>query len=126
MDEALTLIFYAPNEFDAIRSARILPVVARRQVLLAAMTAFEPALGSLPIGLAHLMLQVPIGRLQRKGQSGRSGTVAGELTAGRGEFVDAVPIVSMYRVMDAEGAVAMMVKTVKWQRVGRHLRVQKC
>ena len=89
INEALTLIFYAPNEFDAI------PAV--------------DAAGDLATGLTDR-----IGTLDAdgdywsptsKGQSGRSGTVTGELTAGRGPFVDAVPIVSMYRGMDAAGAV---------------------
>ena len=89
INEALTLIFYAPNEFDAI------PAV--------------DAAGDLATGLTDR-----IGTLDAdgnywsptsKGQSGRSGTVTGELTAGRGPFVDAVPIVSMYRAMDAAGAV---------------------
>ena len=92
INEALTLIFYAPNEFDAI------PAV--------------DAAGDLATGLTDR-----IGTLDAdgdywsptsKGQSGRSGTIdtdAGELTTGRGPFVDAVPIVSMYRAMDAAGAV---------------------
>ena len=87
INEALTLIFYASNEFDAIPA--------------------RGAAGSLPAGVTDR-----IGTLDAdgdywsptsKGQSGRSGTIdtdAGELTAGRGAFVDAVPIVSMYRVIE--------------------------
>ena len=96
INEALTLIFYAPNEFSAV-----------------------PARGTaaaLPAGVTDR-----IGTLDAKGdywsptskgQSGRSGSVTGELTAGRGAFVDAVPIVSMYRAMEgvailaADGVVA--------------------
>ena len=91
INEALTLIFYAPNEFDDV------PAV--------------DAAGDLATGLTDR-----IGTLDATGkywspasigQSGRSGTSAtgGELTAGRGEFVDAVPIVSIYRGMDADGVV---------------------
>ena len=66
------------------------------------------AAGDLPTGLTDRIgtldakggIWNPVG----KGQSGRSGTTEGELTAGRGEFVDAVAIVSMYRGMDAAGA----------------------
>ena len=89
INEALTLIFYAPNEFSAVPSV--------------------DAAGDLPTGLTDRIgtldakggIWNPVG----KGQSGRSGTTEGELTAGRGEFVDAVAIVSMYRGMDAAGAV---------------------
>ena len=84
VNEALTLIFYASNEFDAIPA--------------------RGTDGSLPAGVTDR-----IGTLDAdgdywsptsKGQSGRSGSVTGELTLGRGEFVDAVPIVSMYRVIE--------------------------
>ena len=103
INEALTLIFYAPNEFDAV------PAV--------------DAAGDLATGLTDR-----IGTLdadgdywspQGKGQSGRSGTLDaeaadGELTIGRGEFVDAVPIVSMYRAMDADGAVEDGQEAASW------------
>ena len=91
-NEALTLIFYGPNEFSA--------VPARTAV---AATVTAAARSDLPAGITDR-----IGTLdakgtywspQSKGQSGRSGTLTGELTAGRGPFVDAVPIVSMYRSM---------------------------
>ena len=89
INEALTLIFYAPNEFSAVPSV--------------------DAAGDLPTGITDR-----IGTLDATGkywsptsvgQSGRSGSTEGELTAGRGAFVDAVAIVSMYRGMDAAGAV---------------------
>ena len=95
INEALTLIFYAPNEFSAIPAATAV-----------AATATAAATTALPVGITDR-----IGTLDAKGnywsptskgQSGRSGTIAedaGELTAGRGPFVDAVPIVSMYRSM---------------------------
>ena len=84
VNEALTLIFYAPNEFSAVPA--------------------RDAAGALPAGVTDRIGTLdakgtywnPVG----KGQSGRSGTTEGELTAGRGEFVDAVPIVSMYRVIE--------------------------
>ena len=84
VNEALTLIFYAPNEFSAVPA--------------------RDAAGALPTGVTDRIGTLdakgtywnPVG----KGQSGRSGTTEGELTAGRGEFVDAVPIVSMYRVIE--------------------------
>ena len=109
-NEALTLIFYAPNEFDAIPEPE------------------EDSDSDLPAGVTDR-----IGTLdadgdywspQDKGASGRSGTLEGadgELTIGRGEFVDAVPIVSMYRGW----MLLVQWKTVKWQRIGRHLRVPK-
>ena len=100
VNEALTLIFYASNEFDAIPA--------------------RGADGSLPAGVTDR-----IGTLDAdgdywsptsKGQSGRSGTLEadadGELTAGRGAFVDAVPIVSMYRVIEEGVAVLAADKIV--------------
>ena len=89
VNEALTLIFYAPNEFDDI------PAVDGD--------------GNLPAGITDR-----IGTLDTKGaywspaakgQSGRSGTTTGEEREGRGEVVDPVPIVSMYRTMDANGTI---------------------
>ena len=96
VNEALTLIFYASNEFNDIPA--------------------RGADGSLPAGVTDR-----IGTLDAdgdywsptsKGQSGRSGSVTGELTAGRGEFVDAVPIVSMYRVIEEGVAVLAADKIV--------------
>ena len=99
INEALTLIFYASNEFDAIPA--------------------RGADGSLPAGVTDR-----IGTLDAdgdywsptsKGQSGRSGTLEGtdgELTLGRGAFVDAVPIVSMYRVIEEGVAVLAADKIV--------------
>ena len=83
VNEALTLIFYAPNEFGAIPAAG--------------------TDGSLPAGITDR-----IGTLDAtgsywspaaKGQSGRSGTTATGTAAERGDFVPVVPIVSMYREM---------------------------
>ena len=81
VNEALTLIFYRPNEFDAV------PAVG--------------ADGSLPAGITDR-----IGTLDTrgvywsptpKGQSGRSGTTATGTAVERGDFVPSVEIVSMYR-----------------------------
>ena len=100
VNEALTLIFYGSNEFGDIPAAG--------------------ADGSLPTGITDR-----IGTLdttgdywspEGKGSSGRSGTTGGELREGRGEFVDAVPIVSMYRVMEADGTIDAMMGQMeaKW------------
>ena len=93
VNEALTLIFYAPNEFDDVPAVDAAGDLA---------TGLTDRIGTLDATGSYWN---PVG----KGQSGRSGTLEadadGELTAGRGPFVDAVPIVSMYRAMDAAGAV---------------------
>ena len=98
INEALTLIFYAPNEFSSV------PAV--------------DAAGALPTGITDR-----IGTLDATGkywsptsvgQSGRSGSTEGELTAGRGAFVDAVAIVSMYRGMDADGEVEDGQEAATW------------
>ena len=100
VNEALTLIFYAPNEFSAI--------VARTAV---AATATAAATTALPKGITDR-----IGTLDAKGaywspatkgQSGRSGTEVG--TEGRATFGVIVPIVSMYRGMVADTSVGAAV-----------------
>ena len=98
-NEALTLIFYAPNEFDAIPAVDAAGDLA---------TGLTDRIGTLDADGDYWS---PVG----KGQSGRSGTVTGtEATLGRGPFVDAVPIVSMYRVMDAAGAVEDGQEAANW------------
>ena len=110
-NEALTLIFYAPNEFAATRQTPFDKDGERLED--GATRTLED--DELPKGVTDR-----IGTLDKKGaywspapkgQSGRSGTTA-EGTAGeRGEFVASVPIVSMYRVMnpgDTFGEIAMM------------------
>jgi len=102
VNEQLTLIFYAPNEFTSIPA--------------------KGADGSLPTGVTDR-----IGTLDatgaywsptNKGQSGRSGKTGdqGELTVGRGVVVDPVPIVSMYRAMAADGTIDAMMgqMTASW------------
>ena len=92
VNEALTLIFYAPNEFGSV------PAVGTD--------------GSLPAGITDR-----VGTLDTKGAywspatkgaSGRSGTTAGDTAAARGAVVDSVPIVSMYRTMKADGSIDAM------------------
>ena len=88
VDERLTLVFYAPNEFGDVPAATT-------DATTGAVTfpgRIQDRIGTLDATGAYWN---PVG----KGQSGRSGTTEGELTLGRGEFVDAVPIVSMYRSM---------------------------
>ena len=89
VNEALTLIFYGSNEFDDI-----------------------PERGdddSLPDGVTDRVGTLDIKGAywspESKGSSGRSGSTPGELREGRGEFVDAVPIVSMYRVMEDDDTI---------------------
>ena len=102
INEALTLIFYAPNEFDAVPAVDAAGDLA---------TGLTDRIGTLDADGDYWS---PVG----KGQSGRSGTlddtIDGELTAGRGPFVDAVPIVSMYRAMDADGAVEDGQEAASW------------
>ena len=82
INEALTLIFYAPNEFESIPAgtADALPtgITDRIGTLDATGDYWSPA---------------------NVGQSGRSGTSALETADLRGDFVASVPIVSMYREM---------------------------
>ena len=98
VDERLTLVFYAPNEFGAVPAK----VAVAATATTAATTAFpgrvKDRVGTLDATGAYWN---PVG----KGQSGRSGTTEGELTAGRGEFVDAVPIVSMYRFIEEDAVI---------------------
>ena len=108
INEALTLIFYAPNEFSAIVARTAVAATTTAAATTALPTGVTDRIGTLDAKGAYWN---PVG----KGQSGRSGTTEGELTAGRGEFVDAVPIVSMYRAMVPSIAVgaavgAMMVE----------------
>ena len=108
INEALTLIFYAPNEFSAVAARTAVAATATAAAMTALPTGVTDRIGTLDAKGAYWN---PVG----KGQSGRSGTTEGELTAGRGEFVDAVPIVSMYRAMVPSIAVgaavgAMMVE----------------
>ena len=88
VNEALTLIFYAPNELDYLPP---------KTEIEAPEDEISPTdrIGTLDDKGAHWAV---IG----KGQSGRSGTTATGTAAERGAFVPAVEIVSMYRGMDAD------------------------
>ena len=108
VNEALTLIFYAPNEFKAIAARTAVAATTTAAATTALPTGVTDRIGTLD---AKGTYWSPVG----KGQSGRSGSTEGELTAGRGAFVDAVAIVSMYRSMVPSIAVgaavgAMMVE----------------
>ena len=90
------MIFYAPNEFDAVAAG------SSRYYGIA--TGLTDRIGTLdadgdywsPQAKVKVVGGTPIERcLVRQVNS----------HCGRGEFVDAVPIVSMYRAMDADGAV---------------------
>ena len=106
VDERLTLVFYAPNEFGSVAPK----VAVAATATTAATTAFpgrvKDRVGTLDATGAFWN---PVGT----GQSGRSGTTEGELTAGRGEFVDAVPIVSMYRGMVPDTSAGAAVGAMK-------------
>ena len=108
VNEALTLIFYAPNEFKAIAARTAVAATTTAAATTALPTGVTDRIGTLD---AKGTYWSPVG----KGQSGRSGSTEGELTAGRGAFADAVAIVSMYRSMVPSIAVgaavgAMMVE----------------
>ncbi len=108
INEALTLIFYAPNEFSAVAARTAVAATATAAAMTALPTGVTDRIGTLD---AKGTYWSPAG----KGQSGRSGTTATGTAAERGEFVDAVPIVSMYRSMVPSIAVgaavgAMMVE----------------
>ena len=108
INEALTLIFYAPNEFSAVAARTAVAATATAAAMTALPTGVTDRIGTLD---AKGTYWSPAG----KGQSGRSGTTATGTAAERGEFVDAVPIVSMYRGMVPSIAVgaavgAMMVE----------------
>ena len=107
VNEALTLIFYAPNEFNATRE-----------------TPFDKDGKRLPDGGTRMLEddELPKGVTDRigtldakgaywspaaKGQSGRSGTGEAETVEGR-TTPQAVPIVSMYRGMKADGSIDAM------------------
>ena len=102
VDERLTLVFYAPNEFgdvpaattDATTGATIYPgrIKDRIGTLDAKGTYWSP---------------------EGKGASGRSGTGEAESLAGRTTPI-AVPIVSMYRGMDATGGVKPGQMSTSW------------
>ena len=106
INEALTLIFYAPNEFSAVAARAAVAATATAAATTALPTGVTDRIGTLD---AKGTYWSPAG----KGQSGRSGTEPG--TEGRATFGVVVPIVSMYRSMVPSIAVgaavgAMMVE----------------
>ena len=106
INEALTLIFYAPNEFSAVAARTAVAATATAAATTALPTGVTDRIGTLD---AKGTYWSPAG----KGQSGRSGTEPG--TEGRATFGVVVPIVSMYRAMVPSIAVgaavgAMMVE----------------
>ena len=108
INEALTLIFYAPNEFSAVAARTAVAATATAAAMTALPTGVTDRIGTLDAKGAYWN---PVG----KGQSGRSGTTATGTAAERGEFVPVVDIVSMYRSMVPSIAVgaavgAMMVE----------------
>ena len=99
INEALTLIFYAPNEFSAIAARTAVAATATAAAMTALPTGVTDRIGTLD---AKGTYWSPAG----KGQSGRSGTEPG--TEGRATFGLVVPIVSMYRSMVPSIAVGQM------------------
>ena len=108
VNEALTLIFYAPNEFSAVAARTAVAATATAAATTALPTGVTDRIGTLD---AKGTYWSPAG----KGQSGRSGTTATGTAAERGAFVPVVAVVSMYRAMVPSIAVgaavgAMMVE----------------
>ena len=110
LNEAVTLVFYGPNEFADIPIGGELQeaflVDASGEVLRPAWWAdsvFVERPDELPgyvsDRIGTLDIEGAYWSPAEKGQSGRSGTQVGELTTGRGPFEPPVPIISMYRVM---------------------------
>ena len=92
VDERLTLIFYAPNEFGSVAPKTAVAATATAPATMALPGRVVDRVGTLDAKGAYWS---PAG----KGQTGRSGTGEGESTGGRVDFVPTVPIVSMYRGM---------------------------
>ena len=92
VDERLTLVFYAPNEFSSVAAKTAVAATATAPATMALPGRVKDRVGTLDAKGAYWS---PAG----KGQSGRSGTGEGEATGGRVDFVPTVPIVSMYRGM---------------------------
>ena len=93
VNEALTLIFYAPNEFSAVPAKVAVAATATAAATTALPTGVTDRIGTLDAKGAYWSPAT-------KGQSGRSGTEVG--TEGRATFGIIVPIVSMYRGMVAD------------------------
>ena len=98
VDERLTLVFYAPNEFGSVAAKTAVAATAT----MALPGRVTDRVGTLDAKGAYWS---PAG----KGQTGRSGTGEGEATGGRVPFVATVPIVSMYRGMVPDTSVGAAV-----------------
>ena len=91
VDERLTLVFYAPNEFGSVAAKTAVAATATAPATIALPGRVTDRVGTLDAKGAYWS---PAG----KGQTGRSGT--GEAESGPGRTgVATVPIVSMYRGM---------------------------
>ena len=91
IDERLTLVFYAPNEFSSVAAKTAVAATATATATMALPGRVTDRIGTLDATGAYWS---PAG----KGQTGRSGTGEAESGAGR-TGVAIVPIVSMYRGM---------------------------
>ena len=91
VDESLTLVFYAPNEFGSVAAKAAVAATATAPATMALPGRVTDRVGTLDAKGAYWS---PAG----KGQNGRSGTGEAESLAGRTTPI-AVPIVSMYREM---------------------------
>ena len=91
VDERLTLVFYAPNEFGSVAAKVAVAATATAPATMALPGRVKDRIGTLDATGAYWS---PAG----KGQNGRSGTGEAESLAGRTTPI-AVPIVSMYRGM---------------------------
>jgi hypothetical protein len=91
VDERLTLVFYAPNEFGSVAAKTAVAATATAPATMALPGRVTDRVGTLDAKGAYWS---PAG----KGQTGRSGTGEAESGAGR-TGVAIVPIVSMYRGM---------------------------
>ena len=91
VDERLTLVFYAPNEFGSVPAKVAVAATATAPATMAFPGRVKDRIGTLDATGAYWSPST-------KGQSGRSGTGEAESLAGRTTPV-AVPIVSMYRDM---------------------------
>ena len=91
VDERLTLVFYAPNEFGSVAAKTAVAATAAAPATIALPGRVKDRIGTLDATGAYWS---PAG----KGQSGRSGTGEAETVQGRTTPI-AVPIVSMYREM---------------------------
>ena len=102
VDERLTLVFYAPNEFGSVAAKTAVAATATAPATMALPGRVTDRVGTLDAKGAYWS---PAG----KGQTGRSGTGEGEATGGRVPFVATVPIVSMYRGMVPDTSVGAAV-----------------